>query len=86
MGAALKSDSAKIHAGRISKTSVCPLAARVRKMVRAENLPDFMTVYSTEEPNRSAASAGRVFGSVITVTGAFGLKLAELAISSLTDL
>ena len=83
MGAALKSDASQIRVGRISKTSVCPLAARVRKMVREEHLPDFMTVYSTEVPNKSAATPGRVFGSIVTVTGAFGLRLADVAIKNI---
>ena len=83
MGAALKSNPEHIRVGRILKTSVCPLAARVRKMVREAGLPDFPVVYSTEEPNRSAATPGRVFGSINTITGAFGLRLADIAIKYL---
>jgi tRNA A37 threonylcarbamoyladenosine dehydratase len=83
MGAALKSDPAQIRVGRILKTTVCPLAARVRKMVRDEKLPDFPVVYSVESPNKSAATPGRVFGSIITITGAFGLRLADIAIKSI---
>ncbi len=86
MGAALKTDPAQIKVGRILKTSVCPLAARVRKIVRGENLPDFPVVYSTEEPNRAAATPGRVFGSIVTVTGSFGLRLADIAIKNILDL
>lgn len=83
MGAALKSDPAQIKVGRILKTSVCPLAARVRKIVREENLPDFPVVYSTEVPNRAATTPGRVFGSIVTVTGSFGLRLADIAIKNI---
>ena len=83
MGAALKSNPEQIRVGRILKTSVCPLAARVRKMVRDSGLPDFPVVYSTEVPNRSAATPGRVFGSIITETGSFGLRLADIAIKSI---
>ena len=86
MGAALKCDVSKICTGRILKTSVCPLAARVRKMVRENGLPDFPVVYSTESPDKTAATPGRVFGSVVTVTGAFGLRLADIAIRTLIDL
>ena len=86
MGAALKSDPSQIRVSRISKTSVCPLAARVRKLVRDENLPDFPVVYSVESPNKDAATPGRVFGSMITVTGAFGLRLADIAIKTITGL
>lgn len=83
MGAALKSDPAQIRVGRILQTSVCPLAARVRKVVREQHLPNFPVVYSTENPKKSAASAGRVFGSIITITGAFGLRLADIAIKNI---
>ena len=86
MGAALKCDPSKICVGRILKTSVCPLAGRVRKMVRENNLPNFPVVYSTEKPNKSAATAGRVFGSIVTITGLFGLRLADFVINSLIDL
>ena len=85
MGAALKSDMSQIRVGRILKTTVCPLASRVRKLVRDENLPDFPVVYSIEEPNKSAASRGRVFGSIITITGSFGLRLADIAIKHIVD-
>ena len=84
MGAALKSDPAQIKVGRILKTSVCPLAARVRKIVREEKLSDFPVVYSTEVPDRSAATPGRVFGSMVTITGIFGLRLADIAIKRIT--
>ena len=83
MGAALKTDPTQIRVGRILKTSVCPLAARVRKIVREQSLPNFPVVYSTEEPKKSAASVGRVFGSIVTVTGSFGLRLADIAIKSI---
>ena len=79
MGAALKSDPSQIRQSTILKTSVCPLAARVRKRVRDEGIGDFPVVFSTEAPNKAAASAGRVFGSCITVTGIFGLILANIA-------
>lgn len=83
MGAALKTDVSQIHTGRIYKTTVCPLAARVRKMARAEKLPNFPVVFSTESPNKSAATSGRAFGSIITITGAFGLRLADVAIKTI---
>jgi len=80
MGAALKTDVAKVQVAKISKTSVCPLAARVRKLARDAKLPDFPVVFSTEPANKSAATLGRVFGSIVTVTGSFGLRLANVAI------
>jgi len=86
MGAAMKTDISKINVAKISKTTVCPLAARVRKMVRNAGLPDFPVVYSTEAPNKSASTPGRVFGSIVTVTGSFGLRLADVAIKHICDL
>ena len=85
MGAALKTDASQIRVGHILKTSVCPLAARIRKIVREQQLPNFPVVYSTEVPKRSAASVGRVFGSIVTVTGSFGLRLADIAIKSIIE-
>lgn len=81
MGAAQKTDMTMIKVGPISKTTVCPLAARVRKLVRAENLPDFPTVYSTQEPIKNDTMT---LGSMITVTGDFGLKLAGFVIEKLS--
>lgn len=82
MGAARKRDISAIRVGPISKTSVCPLAARVRRMVRERGLPDVMTVYSVE-PAAPGVEPRRAFGSIITVTGAFGLHLANLAVDYL---
>lgn len=82
MGAARKTDPSLIKVAPISRTTVCPLAARVRKIVRGERLPDFPAVYSTESP-APQIETGRSMGSIITVTGAFGLRLAGLAIDYL---
>lgn len=78
MGAARKTDISQIKVGKISKTSVCPLAAKIRKIVKEERITDFYSVYSTEPADNNVK--GRVFGSVITVTGTFGLYLANFAI------
>ncbi|MBO4625983.1 MAG: tRNA threonylcarbamoyladenosine dehydratase [Alphaproteobacteria bacterium] len=86
MGAAMKTDISKIQVAKISKTTVCPLAARVRKMVRDAGLPDFPVVYSTEAPHKNASAPGRVFGSIVTVTGSFGLRLADVAIKHICGL
>jgi len=75
MGAARKTDISQIRIARLSQTSVCPLAARMRRMVRDAGLRDFDVVFS-REPAAPAVAAGRAFGSLVTVTGAFGLTLA----------
>ena len=82
MGAARKTDISKIKIAKISKTTVCPLASKIRHIVREEKLKDFPVVYSTETalPQKNG---GREFGSAVTVTGTFGLMLADFAIKKL---
>ena len=82
MGAARKTDSTKIKIAKISKTTVCPLASKIRHIVRDEKLKDFPVVYSTE-PAAPQPNGGREFGSIITVTGMFGLMMADFAIKKL---
>ena len=82
MGAALKSDPARVCVSKLSKTTVCPLAAKVRGIVRTTDIGDFPVVFSTE-PARRPSGAGKSFGSIITVTGVFGLMLANYTIEQL---
>ena len=79
MGAARKTNPSCIKIAKLSKTTVCPLAAKIRKMVRDANLPDFDVIYSTEPA--APTDAARVFGSIVTVTGIFGLMAANHAIN-----
>lgn len=79
MGAARKTDIHAIKVAPISKTSVCPLAAKIRRIVREQHIPEFDVVYSNELPDKNVA-AGRVFGSIITITGTFGLIMADYCI------
>lgn len=81
MGAAQKTDITQIKIDKLSKTTVCPLASRIRKLVRNENLPDFPVVYSTQSPIKNDTGT---LGSIITVTGDFGLRLANFVITELT--
>lgn len=83
MGAARKSDPLQIKIARISKTSVCPLAARIRSEIRNTGIGDFPAVFSTE-PARPAIGPNKNFGSIITVTGTFGLVMANYVIGQLT--
>ena len=82
MGAARKTDISKIKIGKISKTSVCPLASKIRRIVRENNIPDFPVVYSVETA-APQKDGGREFGSIITVTGVFGLMLSYFVIKKL---
>ncbi|MBQ4070561.1 MAG: tRNA threonylcarbamoyladenosine dehydratase [Alphaproteobacteria bacterium] len=82
MGAALKTDPTQIKISKISRTSVCPLASKIRKMSRELKLPDFPVVFSSQPP-QTPAVGGKTLGSLVTVTGIFGLLLANYAIDSL---
>ena len=82
MGAARKTDISKIKIGKISKTTVCPLASKIRHIVRDLKLPDFPVVYSLETATPQL-NGGHEFGSIITVTGIFGLMLADFVIKKL---
>lgn len=84
MGAARKTDISQIRTGRLSKTTVCPLAARMRRLTRDAGLRDFDVVYSTESVAPDTAR-GHTFGSLVTVTGAFGLTLANFVIHRLAS-
>ena len=82
MGAASKTDLAKIKIMPISKTSVCPLAARVRRLVRGLGLPDYPAVFSTEAPAPVVGHAKNL-GSIVTITGTFGLMMANYVIGEI---
>ena len=84
MGAARKTDITKIKIDKISKTTVCPLAHKIRHMVRDLNMKDFPVVYSVEQ-SQPLPNGGREFGSVVTVTGAFGLMLSDFVIKKLIN-
>jgi len=82
MGAARKSDITKIKISKISKTTVCPLASKIRHIVRDLKMKDFPVVYSTENAT-PLPNGGKEFGSMITITGSFGLMLADFVIKKL---
>ncbi len=101
MGAALRTDPTKICCGDIFDSRNCPLAKHVRKRLRRRNIGRGINcVYSTEkvdfdyqpgEPEENApalSERGRtrnVLGSLPTLTGIFGLYLANQAILQLTN-
>ena len=82
MGAASKTDITQIKIASISQTSVCPLAHRMRRAVRDEKLPDFPVVFSVQSPHPVVGHAKNL-GSIITVTGTFGLMLANYVIGKI---
>lgn len=82
MGAALKTDITQIQVSSLFHTRVCPLASRVRRLARSAQLPDWPVVYSTQPPLPTSGHAKNM-GSLITVTGTFGLMLAGYVIEEL---
>ena len=84
MGAARKTDITKIKVGTILKTTVCPLASKIRKTIRDLKMPDFPVVYSTEVATPQI-NGGREFGSIINITGTFGLMLSDFVIKKLSS-
>ncbi|MBP5533918.1 MAG: tRNA threonylcarbamoyladenosine dehydratase [Alphaproteobacteria bacterium] len=83
MGAALRRDPSKIKINTMNQTSVCPLASVLRRMCKANGIStDFPVVYSVEQP-LNAKAENRQMGSLSTITGIFGLYLANYVIEKI---
>lgn len=83
MGAARRTDPQKIVTDLMKNTSVCPLASVLRRMCKEKNIRmDFPVVYSSEEPAK-AVGENRQMGSLSTITGIFGLFLANYTINQI---
>ena len=80
MGAARKTDPTSIKITKLSKTFACPLARQIRKSAHEKGLSDFPVVFSTEAPT-AQNTPDKNMGSIITVTGTFGLFAASYAIN-----
>ena len=89
MGAALKTDLTKIKITSFHKTIECPLAAFVRKRLRQRGVSlKFPVVCSSEcvsdkkalAEKADSSTGRRAMGSLVTVTGIFGLMCAHEAI------
>lgn len=84
MGAALHMDTGAVRVAPLRKTSVCPLAAAVRKGLRDLDTSNITCVYSVEPP--VAVPTDRddhgksVLGSLPTIPAVFGMTLANEAI------
>lgn len=91
MGAGRRTDLSKIKTADIFKTHNCPLASKIRKELKKRDLKckSFQCVFSDEQASASShvasssAEQKKVIGSSPVVTAAFGLYLANLAVSSL---
>lgn len=95
MGAARKTDPSLVKCGDLFKTTNCALARILRKALRRRGIySGIQSVYSTELPytltdakidNKLEASnlLQKELGSLTTVTGIFGLYLADATIKNL---
>lgn len=94
MGAALRTDPLQVRLGDLTSVTRCPLARKLRKRLRRQGLePVISCVYSDEPvdfeytpPDAGPTLRGRprrVLGSLPTLTGIFGLTLANAAIKQL---
>ena len=83
MGAARKTQPDKVRIVSMSKTAYCPLASALRKRLRAQNVSlDFLCVCSMEPAQQKNSTT---LGSLVTVTGVFGLMAASEAIAYLLN-
>ena len=95
MGAARRHDPRAVRTGDIFSTANCPLARLMRKALRRRGITEGIScVYSEELPDRpphgvldeeltASGHSQKVLGSLPTVTGVFGLLLADTAIKFL---
>lgn len=94
MGAALRTDADAVRIGNLFKTEVCPLARKLRTLLRQRGVsaPVFC-VYSVQPPvtARENAAAGaepgsrRPLGSLPTLPALFGLRLAHEVIMRIAE-
>ena len=81
MGTGNKVHPEMLRLGDIYETSVCPLAKRMRKLLRDAGIKKLPVVYSLEEVRRSPGN--NTVGSTAFVPGTAGLMLASYAINSM---
>lgn len=86
MGAGMRLDPTQIRLGTIYKTTVCPLARKIRKEVRALGLDDYPVVYSTERPVKSSQAPAGVLASSSFVPPAAGLAMVSFVVRELISM
>lgn len=84
MGAANRLDPAQIRRGKLSATSVCPLARRLRRSLGGVDISEVETVFSTEPPRAVRDEGGAALGTLSYVPAVFGLYLAAGVMEYLT--
>ena len=99
MGAALRTDPTKIKTADVFDVTHCPLGAQVRRLLRKKEVGrGILCVYSTEpvefdytlerpatEPQFHRGRERKVLGSLPTLTGIFGLTLANMGLLYLSQ-
>jgi tRNA A37 threonylcarbamoyladenosine dehydratase len=98
MGAATRTDPSRIKVADLFDTKVCPLAAMMRRRLKRVKVgKGILCVYSDQNQNMDALSSDalcdeggfergrprRTMGSLPTITGIFGLTIANTAIEKL---
>lgn len=87
MGAARRLDPSRAEVADVMKTFGCPVAARVRKILRSLGYSGgCRCVFSAEPAPKSSHVPGggeKIVGSCAVVAGVFGLRLAGLALSEI---
>ena len=73
MGTGNKLDPSKFEIVDISKTSVCPLAKKIRKELKSQNIKNVKVLYSKEEPKKELDS--KTIGSISFVPSSAGLLI-----------
>lgn len=86
MGAGNRLDPARVEIADISQTSVCPLARKLRRALRACGIAEGVPcVFSAEEPRCAERPAGCTApGSISYMPGLFGLMAAGYIIKRIT--
>lgn len=94
MGAALKTDVSTIKLSTLNKTEGCRLAKQVRQKLRQKDvvLSEIVCVFSSEKNNIGVNAFGttdnnnerRPMGALPTITGIFGLTMANYVITQLS--
>lgn len=79
MGAGNKTDPTKFEVTDIGKTSVCPVAKKIRKILREQNIKKLKVVYSKEDstPPEIGENGRPIIGSLAFVPSVMGLIIAR---------
>lgn len=90
MGAGNKLDPTRFEVSDVYKTSVCPLAKIMRKLLKEQGIKDLKVVYSKEEPTKlnleekAKIAENKVIGSLSFVPSVMGLIIAGEVIKDIT--